>query len=151
MKSNRLRILLLAPGSNPESVTGALIGYCHGEALSRLHSVTIVIEARDEEAVRKAKGGFYAIESIRPSWLDRLYTWAFRRIFKGDYGNLLWTAVSYLRPVAFEWRAWRQLHARILGGEFDVVLRILPIVPMMPSPFAFFLRKGPIPFVIQRF
>jgi glycosyltransferase involved in cell wall biosynthesis len=29
-----------------------------------------------------------------------------------------------------------------------VVLRILPIVSVLPSPFAFLLRKGPIPFVI---
>jgi glycosyltransferase involved in cell wall biosynthesis len=148
MNSNKLRILLLAPGSNPNSVTGALIGYSHGEALSRLHKVTFVIEARDEEAVQKAKSGFYAVESIRLSWLDRLYAWAFRRIFKEDHGNLLWTAFRFPRYIAFEWRAWRQLRTRICGGEFDVVLRILPIVPMMASPFAFFLRKGPIPFVI---
>ena len=148
MNSNRLRILLLGPGSNPNSVTGALIGYSHGEALSRLHKVTFVIEARDEEAVREAKGGFHAIESIRLSRIDRFYAWAFRRIFKEDHGNLLWTALRFPRYIAFEWRAWRKLRTRICGGEFDVVLRILPIVPMMASPFAFFLRKGPIPFVI---
>ena len=34
------------------------------------------------------------------------------------------------------------------GGDFDVVLRILPIVPVLPSPFAYFLRNGPIPFVL---
>ena len=148
MNSNRLRILLLAPGSNPNSVTGPLIGYCHGEALSRLHKVTLVIMARDEEAVRNAKGGFHAVESIQPSWLDRVYAWAFRRIFKSDYGNLLWTALTFPLPIVFEWRAWRQLRDRVFRGEFDVVLRILPIVPVNPSPFAFFLRKGPIPFVV---
>ena len=35
-----------------------------------------------------------------------------------------------------------------MTGEFDVVLRLLPVVPTLPSPFAFFLRHGPIPFVI---
>ena len=44
--------------------------------------------------------------------------------------------------------AWRQLRRRIFAGEFDVVLRVLPMTPVLPSPFAFFLRKGPIPFVI---
>ena len=146
--SKRLRILLLAPGSNPDSVTGPLIGYCHGEALSRLHTVTIVIEARDEDAVRRAEGGFFGIESVSLSDFDRFYDWAFRRIFKGDRGNLLWTAVRFPRAIAFETRAWKQLRTRILGGEFDVVLRILPIVPMFPSPFAFFLRNGPIAFVL---
>jgi hypothetical protein len=84
MRPNRLRILLLGPGSNPNLITGALIGYSLSEALSRLHTVTFVIQARDEEAVRKAMGGFHAVESIWPSWLDRLYSWAFRRIFKEE-------------------------------------------------------------------
>src|SRR6185437_4333600 len=48
----------------------------------------------------------------------------------------------------FEWYAWRQLRRRLLAGEFDVVLRLVPMSPSMPSPFAYFLRKGPVPFVI---
>jgi len=50
---------------------------------------------------------------------------------------------NFLYPfqIAFEWRAWRQLR-RIVGGEFDVVLRVVPITAVLPSPFAFFLRKG---------
>jgi len=40
------------------------------------------------------------------------------------------------------------LRRRIFAGEFDVVLRIMPMTVVLPSPFAFFLRKGPIPFVI---
>jgi glycosyltransferase involved in cell wall biosynthesis len=146
--SKRLRILLLAPESNPNSITGPLIGYSHGEALARLHAVTLVVNARNEAAIRKANAGFHAIEAVQPTWLNRLYAWAFRRIFKEDRGNLLWTAVRYPLPIAFEWRAWRQLRSRIFGGEYDVVLRILPIVPMMPSLFAYLLRNGPIPFVI---
>ena len=35
-----------------------------------------------------------------------------------------------------------------MAGDFDVVLRLLPVTSVLPSPFAFFLRKGPIPFVI---
>jgi len=32
--------------------------------------------------------------------------------------------------------------------EFDVVLRLVPMTPSLPSPFAFFLRNSPIPFVL---
>ena len=58
------------------------------------------------------------------------------------------TAFGYPFSLAFEWHAWRQLRRRIFAGEFDVVLRVMPMTPVLPSPFAFFLRKGPIPFVI---
>ena len=55
---------------------------------------------------------------------------------------------NYFFYLAFEWRAWQQTRARILAGDFDVVLRLLPVSAVLPSPFAFFLRRGPIPFVI---
>ena len=44
--------------------------------------------------------------------------------------------------------AWRHLRTRIMAGEFDVVMRVSPVTSVLPSPFAFFLRNGPIPFVI---
>jgi glycosyltransferase involved in cell wall biosynthesis len=145
---SRLRILLLAPGCNPDSITTPLLGYEQAEALARLHTVTLVIRAPNEEPVRRAAGPFHAVEAITLPWLDRLYAWALRRIFKYDYGRQSLTAAEYPYHVAFEWRAWRLLRRRIMSGDFDVVLRILPVVAVLPSPFAFFLRNGPIPFVI---
>jgi glycosyltransferase involved in cell wall biosynthesis len=145
---NRLRILLLAPECNPESISTALIGYEHAEALARLHTVTLVVRAKNEAAVRRIGGTFHAIEPISLPLLDRLHAWALRRIFKYDYGRQSLTAATYPYQIAFEWRAWQRLRREIRLGEFDVVLRILPIVSVLPSPFAFFLRNGPIPFVI---
>ena len=72
----------------------------------------------------------------------------FRRVFKSNFDTQMLTALGYPFSLAFEWRAWRQLRHRIFAGEFDVVLRLLPMSPVLPSPFAFFLRKGPIPFVL---
>ena len=143
-----LRILLLAPGSNPNGITGPLIGYSHGDALARLHAVTLVIGRGNEEAVRRRQRPFHAIEVISLPRLDRIYAWCFRRIFKNNYRSQVLTAFNYLFCLAFEWQAWRQTRTRIKAGEFDVVLRLLPISSVLPSAFAFFLRRGPIPFVI---
>jgi glycosyltransferase involved in cell wall biosynthesis len=143
-----LRILLLAPGSDPDGITGPLIGYSHGEALARLHAVTLVIRRQNEAALRSRQPPFRAIEVINLPWLDRIYAWCFRWIFRNNYRSQVLTAFNYLFCLAFEWRAWRQTRSRIRAGEFDVVLRLLPISTVMPSLFAFFLRRGPIPFVI---
>src|SRR5438093_1551808 len=121
-----LRILLIAPETNPESLTNPSIAYYHGEALARLHEVTLLVYAANEEAVRRGGGPFHAIEPIRLPWLDRLYPWALRRIFKYDYGRQSLTAFTYPRHVLFELRAWRRFRRRILSGDFDVVLRIMP-------------------------
>lgn len=144
----RLRVLVLAPECNPESITTPQIAFAHAEALARLHAVTLVVRAENEGAVRKAGGVFHAVHPIRLPGLDELKSWALRRIFKNDYGRQSLTAATYPLQLAFEWHAWRQLRRRIRDGEFDVVLRILPIVSVLPSPFAYFLRNGPIPFVI---
>lgn len=145
---SRLRILVLAPDTNPESITGPLLSFRQAEALGRSHEVTLAIRATGEDAVRRAQGPFHAIEVIRMPWLERFYGWCFRRIFRSDYRSQALTAFGYPFSLAFEWYAWRQLKRRILAGQFDVVLRLLPIVSVIPSPFAFFLRNGPIPFVI---
>jgi glycosyltransferase involved in cell wall biosynthesis len=145
---NQLRILVLGPDCNPEQVSMPYVTYSHAAALAQLHEVTLVVGSPNEDAVRRAKAPFRAIEVVRMPFLERIYAWSLRRIFKYNYDTQVLTAFGYPFSLAFEWRAWRQLRRRIFAGEFDVVLRVMPMTPVLPSPFAFFLRKGPIPFVI---
>jgi glycosyltransferase involved in cell wall biosynthesis len=145
---SRLRILLLAPGCNPEEVSMPYVTYSHAAALAQLHDVALVVGSPSEDPVRRAKAPFRTIEVVRMPLLERIYAWSLRRIFKYNYDTQVLTAFIYPFSLAFEWHAWRQLRPRIFAGEFDVVLRIMPMTPVLPSPFAFFLRKGPIPFVI---
>ena len=144
----RLRILVLAPDCNPECVSIPFVSYCHAAALAELHEVTLVVGSPSEEKVRRAKAPFRAIEVVRMPRLERIFAWSFRTIFRSNWDSQWVTAFSYPFSLAFEWLAWRQLRQRIFAGEFDVVLRVLPMTAVLPSPFAFFLRKGPIPFVI---
>jgi glycosyltransferase involved in cell wall biosynthesis len=145
---DRLRVLILGPDCDPEQISMSYVTYSHAAALAQLHEVTLVVRAPFEEAVRRAKAAFRAIEVVRMPLLERIRAWSMRRIFKNNYDTQVLTAFMYPFSLAFEWRAWRQLRRRIFAGEFDVVLRVLPMSPVLPSPFAFFLRKGPIPFVI---
>jgi glycosyltransferase involved in cell wall biosynthesis len=145
---SRLRILVLAQDSSPEKVSIPYVTYSHAAALAQLHDVTLVVKASVEDPVRRAKAPFRSIEVVRMPWLERIYAWSLRWIFKYNFTSQALTAFGYPFVVAFEWRAWRQLRRKILAGEFDVVLRVVPMTAVLPSPFAFFLRKGPIPFVI---
>ena len=145
---NPLRLLVLAPGSNPDSISTSLVGYSHSEALARLHTVTLVITRHGEEIFRNRSTPFHAIEYVDVSWLERCLAWSLRWLFKGDYGSQVLTAMGYPFSLLFEWSAWRRLRSRIMAGDFDAVVRILPVTSVLPSPFAYFLRHGPIPFVI---
>ncbi|QNI33492.1 glycosyltransferase family 4 protein [Alloacidobacterium dinghuense] len=143
-----LRILVLAQNANPDSICGPLIGYSQAQALARLHDVTLIIGSSSEEAVRRRQGTLRAVEVIKLGWLDGIYAWSIDKIFKNNYNNQLLQV--FVRPfsVVFEWQAWRQMQGRIKGGEFDIVLRLLPVSMISLSPFAFFLRNGPVPFLV---
>jgi glycosyltransferase involved in cell wall biosynthesis len=145
---SRLRILVLAPDASPEGTCGPLLSFSQAEALANLHDVTLVIRSPREEAVRRRQGPLHSIEVIRLPRLEAIYNWSFRWIFKNQFTGRALTAFAYPFAVAFEWQAWRQIRARVRAGEYDVVLRLLPVPAVLPSPFAFFLRNGPIPFVI---
>jgi glycosyltransferase involved in cell wall biosynthesis len=146
--AKRLRILVLASFCDPEAVSMPYVTYSHAAALAKLHEVTLVIGAPTEDKVRRAKGQFRSIEVVRMPTLEGIYEWIFRNILKSNFDTQVLTALTYPFSLAFEWYAWRLLKRRILGGNFDVVLRLLPMSPVIGSPFARILRKGPIPFVI---
>lgn len=144
----RLRVLVLGPDCHPDRVSIPKVTYSHAAALAQLHDVTLVAGSPVEADLRRAQAPFRAIEVVRTPWLDRTWALCERTIMKDKWDTQVKTAFSLPFALGFEWRAWQQLRRRIFAGEFDVVLRLLPMVPTIPSPFAFFLRNGPIPFVI---
>src|SRR5215471_15769782 len=144
----RLRILVLGPDCDPETVSIPFVSYRHAAALAKLHDVTLVVRGPVEASVRRDNAPFRSIEVVRMPSFDRIHAWGFQKIFKSNFDSQAVTAFLYPFSLAFEWYAWRQLRRRIFAGDFDVVLRVQPMSPVLPSPFAFFLRNGPIPFVI---
>jgi glycosyltransferase involved in cell wall biosynthesis len=147
----RLRILLLAPDANPESNWASLIGYSEAQALAQLHDVTLVVLPSVAEAVRRKQGAIHSLEVVKVDRLERILEWAQRRVFKNDFMTHAQSITAFVRypfAIALEWQTWRQTRARIRAGEFDVVLRLLPVSAVIPSAMAYFLRNGPIPFVI---
>lgn len=145
---NRLRVLVLGPECHPKRVSIPFLTFSHAAALAQLHDVTLVAGASVADDLRNAKAPFRSIEVVRTPVLDWIFAWILRWILRNNHDSQVKTAFGFPSAINFEWRAWRQLRHRIYAGEFDVVLRLIPMTPTIPSPFAFFLRKGPIPFVI---
>jgi glycosyltransferase involved in cell wall biosynthesis len=141
---------VLAPDANPESISVNLVSYRHAEALARFHMLTLVGRSWNDGALRRAQAQapFHTIETITIPWLDRIFGWSLRYIFKYNFRSTVLTAFNYPFSIAFEWCAWRRMRTRIKAGEFDIVLRLSPVISVIPSAFPFFLRDHPIPFVI---
>src|SRR5579863_5541084 len=129
---SRLRIVVLGPSCNPDTISMPYVTYSHAAAHAQLHDVTFVVGSDTEEKVRRANAPFRAIEVVRMPRLERFHEWCMRRIFKYNFDTQTRTAFNYPFSLAFEWRAWRQLRKRIMAGEFDAVLRVMPMSPVMP-------------------
>ena len=79
---SRLRILVLAPDSNPEKVSIPYVTYSHAAALAQLHDVSLVVGSSVEDPVRRAKAPFRSVEVTRQRRLVRLRFAKSRAIFR---------------------------------------------------------------------
>ena len=144
----KLRILLLSEQNNPNWVSVPLVGFRHGEALAKIHEVHLVTHRQNQLDHLQGAKVFHEITFIGLGWFDGLYAWIFRVLFKGDFGSQALTAVRLPFYLLFEYLAWRKLKLRVRQNQFDCVLRLTPVAPVLPSPWANWLKGSPVPFII---
>jgi len=145
-----MRPLLLAEACNPEWVSTPLVGWQIVRALRELVGGHLVTQVRNRDALVRAglvEGkDFTSIDSERVARRgDKL-----ARLL-GSKSNKSWTTRAALAAFTypyFEKRVWREFGGRIESGEFDVVHRITPSSPVVPSPLAGWCRRAGRPMVI---
>ena len=146
---SRLRILVLGPESNPETVSIPFVTYSNAAALAEIHDVTLLVRSTVEEPVRRAKAAFKSVEVVRMPMLERLYAWMLRRIFNYNYDTQALTALGYPYALSFEWKAWRTGSKadflRVSLTSFCALCR-WPRPCLAPSHSS--CARGPVPFVL---
>ena len=141
-----LRVLLIAEAANPELASVPLVDWSHAEALSRVVRTHMVTQVRNREAILR-KGwregvDFTAIDS------ERVAAPAYK------IGNLLpggWTtrmAITALTYRYFEHLLWKRFGPELAAGRWDIVHRLTPMSPTVPSIIGKRLAKLGVPFVI---
>jgi glycosyltransferase involved in cell wall biosynthesis len=149
MSSARPRVLLIAEAANPEWVSVPLVGWSLSRALAKRVDAHMVTQVRNRDAVERAgwvEGReFTALDSesiARPMWhFDR---WL-RRLT--GLGWTTTTALAALPYYEFERRLWQRFGPQIKAGRFDVVHRVTPLSPTLPSLIAARCRAAGVPFV----
>ena len=140
------RVLLLADDCNPEWPSLPVVGYKAALAIADYADVTVATHVRNRPNLQKAGFGQAQVEYIDNEYVAKgmykLNTW-----LRG--GNQVgWTthiALNYPSYLAFEFEVWRRYRAQLAAGEFDLVHRLTPMSPTLPSPLA---SVCPVPFVI---
>lgn len=144
--SKKLRVLVLADDCNPEWPSLPVVGYKAARAIADYADVTVATHVRNRPNLERAGFGQAKVEYIDNEYIAKgmykLNTW-----LRG--GNQVgWTthiAMNYPSYLAFEWEVWRRFRPALEAGEFDVVHRLTPMSPTLPSPIA---SVCPVPFVI---
>jgi glycosyltransferase involved in cell wall biosynthesis len=141
-----IRVLILADDCNPEWPSLPVVGYKAARAIADHAEVTVATHVRNRPNIDRAGFGKARVEYVDNEYVARglfkLNTW-----LRG--GNEVgWTtniALNYPSYLAFEYEVWRHFGARLERREFDVVHRITPMSPTLPSAIA---RNCPVPFVL---
>ena len=144
----RLRLLILAEQNNPDWMSGPLLGYLQSYALAQKHDVTVVTHRRNLDALIRAKPPFREIVAIDAGRVDLFYSWMLKRVLRGDHGSQLLTAMRIPYYIFYERLVWARLSSRLRNGEFDAVLRLTPVSPVLPSYLARPLKKLGVPFIV---
>ncbi len=146
---DRLRVLLLAEAANPEMVSVPLVGWSHAAALLERVDGHLVTQVRNDDAIRRAglaADRFTVVDSERVA--APAYKLATRLRGGGDRGWTTLTAITVLSHWYFERLAWRRFGADIRARKWDVVHRLTPISPAIPSWIASKCRRAGVPFVL---
>jgi len=136
--TKKYRVLHIAEAANPEWVSVPLVGWSCWESLSKVSHSHLVTQVRNQAAIERQgytlDQDFSIINNeriIRPFYI-------LGKLLRGGKG-VGWTtamALSYIPYVFFEIKVWRKFREKIINREFDIVHRITPVSPTLPSYLA---------------
>ncbi len=146
----KVRVLILAEACNPKWSSVPLVGYNQIRALAERPDleVTLATHVRNQESLAgdpimdRLKAAAFVDSDLIARPMYRL-----GQLLRGGK-TLGWTtnmALAWPGYVLFERLVWKRFRAEIKSGQFDVIHRITPVSPTLPSPIA---SWSPIPFVV---
>lgn len=149
-RDRKHRVLLIAEAANPEWVSVPLVGWSQYCAIAKLANAHLVTQVRNREAILRAgltEGrDFTSIDSEAVAW----WIWRLTSLVRGGRGKG-WTTVTALAAISyyyFEHLVWQRFGAQIKRGEWDIVHRVTPLSPTIPSTLALRCREAGVPFVL---
>jgi glycosyltransferase involved in cell wall biosynthesis len=142
----RIRVLIIAEDCNPEWPSLPVVGYKAARAIADYADVVVATHIRNRENIQKIGFGRATVRYVDNEYIARP-THELATFLRGGSATG-WTtgiALSYPAYLAFEWEVWKCSRDELRRGDFDIVHRLTPMSPTLPSPMA---SWSPVPFVI---
>jgi glycosyltransferase involved in cell wall biosynthesis len=146
----RARVLLIAEAANPDWVSVPLVGASLARALAEVAEVHLVSQTRNAQGLAGAGWREGRDLTLIDSEALARPLWRLGAALRGGEGRG-WTTLQALERIAypqFERLLWRRLGARLAAGDWDLVHRVTPLSPTLPSPIAPRLARLGLPFVL---
>lgn len=141
-----MRVLILAHDCNPEWASLPIVGYKAAAAIARGVECTIATHVRNEALIRERHAGPGEFVFIDNEYIAAPM-YRLSRVLRGG-SSVAWTtniALAYPAYIAFEREVWKRFRGALRAGRFDVVHRVTPMSPTLPSYIA---RRCPVSFVL---
>jgi glycosyltransferase involved in cell wall biosynthesis len=139
----RPRVLMIAEMANPDWVSVPLEGWSHSQAISKLADVHLVTHSRNAPHITRA--GVTDFTAIDTTLVEKPMFSVMKLLGMGQ------TTITALNTVPYYWfehMVWRKFGAQIKARHFDIVHRLTPLSPTIPSTIAAKVAAAGVPFVI---
>ncbi|MBD2312919.1 glycosyltransferase family 4 protein [Desertifilum sp. FACHB-1129] len=150
MSKDRLRVLLIAQIANPEWISVPLVGWSQTRAIANIADAHIITELPNREVFQRAgcvEGEYFTIIDTEPvrQPIEKLIS-----LLRGGEGKGWTTAMAFsvFPYYYFERQVWRKFGKRIANQEFDIVHRVTPLSPTIPSILGGKCRQVGVPFIV---
>jgi glycosyltransferase involved in cell wall biosynthesis len=144
-----MKVLLLANDCNPDWPSLPVVGYNACRGIAEHVDAVIATHVRNTENIARKGMGRATVEYLDNEYVAapmyKAATWLRGGKSVGWTTNI---AMQYPPYLAFEYEAWRRFKRQLKAGQFDLVHRVTPMSPTLPSPLAAWLRRIKVPFVI---
>ncbi|HWE37743.1 MAG TPA: glycosyltransferase family 4 protein [Isosphaeraceae bacterium] len=141
-----MRVLLLAEHCNPAWPSLPVVGYRACKAIGDHVEAVVATHVRNVPEIDRAGLGRCEVVALDNEYIARPM-YALSKALRGGT-SVAWTtniAMAYPSYLAFEREVWRRFGADLRAGRFDLVHRVTPMSPTLPSPMA---KWSPVPFVL---
>jgi glycosyltransferase involved in cell wall biosynthesis len=141
-----MKVLALADNCNPEWPSLPIVGYQYAKALAEYVDLTVVTQIRNRPNIEKVGLGRANVVYLDTERVAApIYKLATFLRGGGAKGWTLQMAMDYPSYIAFERAAFRHFKRALASDQFQIVHRITPMSPTLPSPLA---SWSDVPFVL---
>jgi glycosyltransferase involved in cell wall biosynthesis len=146
MTEKKYRVLVLADDCNPDWPSLPVVGYQAARALADVADVTLATHVRNRREIERDGCGQATVVYLDNEYIARPM-FKLGKLIRGGH-SVGWTtniAMTYPSYLAFEYEAYKRFKKDFKQHRFDIIHRITPMSPTIPSPLAKWTK---IPFVL---